>query len=146
MSKKKIIVIIAIVIILLAIALIAYFINKNKSDEEIQYFEMMNNGTKVNISEKLLETKKIDGLEITNIELTELGNITQLKGTITNTSNKEKEESVINAVLLNQKGNEMATMGIYVKALKPGESTELNASATLNYVNAYNIKFVKSKK
>ena len=29
--------------------------------------------------------------------------------------------------------------------LKPGESTELKASATLNYVNAYDINLIKVK-
>jgi len=145
MKKKKIIIIIAIVIILLTIFLIAFFIKANNSDDEVQNFEISDSGRKVNNSAKLAETKKIDGLEITNIKLTERDNLTQLEGTITNTTDKEKEERVINAVLLNQKGKEMTTLGIYIKALKPGESTRLNASTTLNYVNAYNIKFVKAK-
>ena len=45
--------------------------NQNKSEVQTEEFvEMQADGTKLNTSSKLKETKTIDGLEITNIQLT----------------------------------------------------------------------------
>ena len=148
MKKKKLILIIIIVVILLILCLIGFFIfkkikNKTNIIENENLVQTMDDETKVNVSPKLAETKQIDGLEISNITLTENSNVTQLLGTITNKTEKAIEESIITIVFVDKDGNEMTSIETYVKKLQPGESTGLNASTTFDYSNAYDIKIKK---
>lgn len=143
--------IVAVLVILNSIILVStgYKMNQaNKErvksvDEENKYVTILSDGTKENTSEKLKEKKSFDGLEITDIKLTENNQKTTLTGTITNNTNKIKGDYIVNAIFVDSKGNELAEMSFYVKQLQSGESTVLNAATTFDYSNAYNIIFKK---
>lgn len=148
MSKKKKILITfcTLVIILILCIVIGVFIwkqNNNPISQNEKYVQILEDGTKLNVSKKLNETKNIDGLEIKEIQLTESGNTTQLLGTITNVSNETKPESIITITFLDEQGNEIAEMKPYIKELKAGESTFLNSSMTFDYAGAYDIRITK---
>ena len=108
-----------------------------------EYVIIADDGTKINTSEKLSETKTIDGIEITNIQLTESGNVTQLLATMTNTSDETQGGYIATLTLIDEDGNAILEMSPYIDSLEPGESTELNASATLDYANAYDFTIEK---
>lgn len=112
-------------------------------DEEGKYVTTLKDGTKENTSSKLKENKKIDELDITDIKLTEENQLTKLTATITNNTKKIKGDYIAQAVFVDSKGNELASMGIGIKKLQPGESTVLNSSIIFDYSNAYNIIFRK---
>lgn len=158
MSKKEkqvIGVLIGIAVIAIIVVLIAS--GKNKEDENIvnnetvenntveeeKYVEVLENGTKLNTSEKLKETKEIDGMEISNMQLTEEGNITKLLGTITNNSNTTKGNYEINIKLIDENGKELTTLVGYIGELEPGESTQLSTSTTFDYANTYDVEITK---
>ena len=115
-----------------------------EEEEEVEeYVSVSDDGTKVNTSEKLSETKTIDGIEITGIELTESGNVTQLLATMTNTSDETQGGYVAVLTLIDEDGNVLLEMNPYIAELEPGESTQLNTSATFDYANAYDFTIEK---
>lgn len=122
-----------------------YFKSNGETEEEEQgnYVQVLEDGTKQNTSSKLLEPKEINGIEITNISLTESNNLTKLSGTITNKTDKKIDEHKINIIFVNKEGEELTILETYVKSLEPGESTILSSSTTFDYSNAYDIKLTE---
>lgn len=158
MSKKeKQVIGVLIGIAVIAIIVVLIVNGKNKEDENIvnnetvenntveeeKYVEVLENGTKLNTSEKLKETKEIDGMEISNMQLTEEGNITKLLGTITNKSNTTKGNYEINIKLIDENGKALTTLVGYIGELEPGESTQLSTSTTFDYANTYDVEITK---
>ena len=151
MKKKEKIWIGAIVAITIILIVVVSFIVMNNSKKEDEENEEENNmsykledGTRLNVSDKLSEAKKFEGMEISDIQITEKDNLTVLLAKITNISNEKQGGYVINIKIIDEQGEEIKTVPFLVKELKPGETTQLNASATFNFVNAYD--FVVSKK
>ncbi len=144
-SEKKMIIILIIVSILI-IGGINLIIrsnqNKQPSNDETnnvvkeEFVNVLEDGTKVNISEKLHQEKTIDGLKITDLQLTEKGNQTVLLGTVTNTTTQEKTK-VIKIKLVDKTGKEIVTLNSYIEGIKPGETKDLIVYTTLDYANAY---------
>lgn len=157
MSKKeKQVIGVLIGIAVIAIIVVLIVSGKNKEDENIannetvesnaveeKYVEVLEDGTKLNTSEKLKETKEIDGMEISNMQLTEEGNITKLLGTITNNSNTTKGNYEINIKLIDENGKALTTLVGYIGELEPGESTQLSTSTTFDYANTYDVEITK---
>ena len=150
-EKKFIIILILISIIIIAI--VATITNIKEKKEEIiynnnnsnenEYVNVLQDGTKLNTSNKLQETKTIDGMEINNFQLSSKDGVTVLLGTITNNSNEVKGDYPVSIKVLDNKGNEIVTVGGYIGALQPGESTQLNCSASFDYANAYDFEITK---
>ncbi len=146
MKNKKIVIIIACTIMLLAILCTAsYFIisNINNNNQPQNLVKVQEDGSKISINPKLEKARQVDGLEITNLALTENGNITKLTGSITNKSGEEKGDYIITITFLDKEGNTMTTIEPWIKKLQPGESTNLNVSTTFDYTNAYDIQISK---
>ncbi len=146
-SNKKIILIIALVIIIIAI-IVKIVVDKSsteagKTNKEENYVETSDNGVKKNISSKLNEDKKLDGLDITNIELKSDGHLTKLTAIVKNNTKQTKGGYPAEVIFLDNENNEITKMGVYIKELKEGESTTLNGSITFDYTNAYNINIQK---
>lgn len=146
-NEKKLIIILVIII---AIALIIFFVRKGKKDEipnqsmgqntQQQFYQELEDGTKLNKSTKLNETKTVNGLEIGNIQLTNKENQTVLLAEIENKSGKDIKETTIDITLLDQEGNQLGTIGGMIAPLKVGEKTQLNISAMRDYSNSYDFK------
>ena len=155
-EEKLMIGILILILIVVLILGIVMSINKNKKNDNIdegkiagenasveEFVKVLDDGTKLNTSDKLKEKKTIDGMEITDLQLTMNGNVSLLLGKITNTSSTTKGGYPINITVLDKKENEIITIKAYIKELDAGESTELNTSATFDYANAYDIKISK---
>lgn len=152
-EKIMIGILIAITIILIIVVILGKS-NKNNSNEELQketniqqeekFVEVLEDGTKLNNSSKLHETKKIDGMELTNIQFTEKDNVTLLIGTITNISNTTKGGYPVNIKIVDEQGNEKVIIEAFIEKLEPGESSQFSTNATLDYANAYD--FIITKK
>lgn len=152
-KEKQIIgVLVLITIFIIVIAIVVRSINKNKEnttenqEENIvteEFVDVLDDGTRVNKSDKLHETKIFDEMEISNFSLTEKENVTLLLGTITNTSSEVKGDYPINIKVIDKDGNEIITVAAYIEKLEVGESCELNTSATFDYANAYDIEISK---
>lgn len=154
MENKKRNIIIGIVILIIIVILIAVFGNKNnknkqneneQTDNQVteEFVNVLDDGTRLNTSNKLKETKTIDGMEISNFQLTAKDNVTILLGTITNKSDAVKGDYPVNIKILDKQGNEIITVGGYIGELQPGATTQLNCSATFDYANAYDFEITK---
>lgn len=152
-KEKQIIgVLVLITIFIIVIAIVVRSINKNKEnttenqEENIvteEFVDVLDDGTRVNKSDKLHETKIFDEMEISNFSLTEKENVTLLLGTITNTSSEVKGDYPINIKVIDKDDNEIITVAAYIGKLEPGERCELNTSATFDYANAYDFEISK---
>lgn len=152
-KKEKIMIgiLVAITIVVIIIAIIMN--NKNKKQNKVEengtpaqeetFVEVLEDGTKLNNSSKLHETKQIDGMELTSIQLTEKNNVTLLLGTITNTSNTTRGGYPVKVKIVDKQGNEKVTIEAFIEKLEPGESSQFSTNATLNYADAYDFMITK---
>ena len=160
--KKKKGAILALVLVLLIIAVIIFAVirsNSGDDDTEVsdsntstdseetedagEYATYLSDGTKINTSSKLNETKTLGGLEITDIQLTESDNATQLLATVTNTSDETDGGYVAIITLLDEDGETLVELRAYIPELEAGEDTQLNTSAGFDYANAYDFTIEK---
>ena len=154
-KREKILLICVIIIFVLGMILIGLNIFKNKNvkqndiennnieknnDKKESYVEQMEDGTKINKNKKLNEAKKIDGLTITNIQLTTKDGMTTLLADVINNSNVKTKLKTVDIVLLDKNGKELTKLVGIINALEVGATTQLNISMTSDYVNAYDFK------
>ena len=161
--KKSLIIFIVVLII---IVLLIYFITskkQKKQQEQInqlieqsqeltitdsnlaEYVKETNDGTKINISPKINETKTIDGLEITNIQITSSNGVTTLIADVKNNTDTATALKNVLVKFLDQNGKELVSVNGIIMPLEIGQSTKLNVSLSSNYVTAYDINIVNKK-
>lgn len=153
MTKKEI-KIVAIIIITMIIITGILFVKKTKNkasntlnDKNItsnqEFVSVQEDGTKINKSNNLAQTKTIDGLEIGNIVLIEKNGESYLQATVKNTTNKILGEEFIKLTLINKSGNTLSEVKGYLGTIPGGETTTLNIKASADFANAYDFKVSK---
>lgn len=147
--KKKIVIIVTIAIIIVIFAVVALkFFNKKETPEdevvENSPIKELEDGTKLNTRTTLNEAKSVNGLLISNIQLTEKDGLTTLLANVTNKTETRTEFKRLKIIFLDENGKEISSATAFVTPLEVGESTQLNASATSNYINAYDFKVVEN--
>lgn len=147
--KKKIVSIIVIVIMIVIFAIgVGIFLNKKDTPEEeiieSSPIKELEDGTKLNTRTKLNEAKSVNGLLVSNIQLTEKDGMTTLLANVTNKTETRTEFKRLKIIFLDENGNEISSATAFLNPLEAGETTQLNASATSNYINAYDFKVVEN--
>ena len=151
------------ILIAFTIVVVIFAVNKNKSIEkeqeqqpqqqtqkqeenkvEQEFVQELGDGLSINTSDKLKKTKKFEGLEIKDLQLTKKDGLSQILGTVINTTKEIIPEQILRLKIIDKSGEEIISIDAYVKALEAGESSQFNTSASFDYVNAYD--FVVSKK
>ena len=112
-----------------------------------KYIEESVDGLRVNTSDKIKETKTLDGIEIKIEQLTALNNYTTILGTLKNTTDSQIEATDIMLTVYDDKGNELAkeNIGKVIPTLAENQEIELNISIIKDYANAYDLKFERVK-
>ena len=140
-SEIKMIVVILIVgLIVIGVMLATRGTNKKgeeTTETEESYTEVLEDGTRINTSEKTKKTKTVEGLEISNLQITEKDNVTIMLGTITNKGKETKEDITLKIKILDRNGKEITTVENYIGKLEVGKSTQLNTSTTYDYADMY---------
>jgi len=113
---------------------------QNKVTEE--FVQVLEDGSKINTSTKLNETKNVNGLEIGNIQLSMVNGETILLANVKNNTGVDIGVKAIDIVLYNKNGGEIVTINGVIGNVKAGESVQLEASTTLDFANAYDFKVV----
>ena len=144
-----------IILILVAIAIITTLaIITNRKGKEVnsdsteenkvveEFVQVLEDGTKLNTSTKLSETKIVDGLKIGNIQLTMQNGQSVLLADAENDTGKDIDIMLLDIILLDKNGNELTTIAGIVGDLKAGEKQQLNSSVTSDYANAYDFRVV----
>ena len=119
--------------------------NESKKEEEESYAEVLEDGTRINTSNKTQKVKKVEGLEISNLQVTEKDNVTTMLGTVTNKSNETKKDITLKIKIKDKEGKEITTVDNYIGKLEPGKSTQLNSSTTFDYVEMYDYEVTIEK-
>lgn len=147
-NEKKWILILTAILVIALVIFFAIRIGKGKNpnvgtnvgEKEEQYYEELEDGTKLNTSTKLNATKNVNGLEVRDIQLTNKDNQTVLLAEVENKSGKAIEETIIDITIIDKDGKELGTIGGMIAPLKEGEKTQLNISAMQDYVEAYDFQ------
>lgn len=155
MKKNKKIMLILILLILVVIITIGIiiFAKKYKGNEEIntdgqndttnEFVETLLDGTKVNISSKLNQSRSVNGLQISNIQLKRKDSQTILLAEVENVTEETTDEMFWDIVLIDNEANILTTVPTIIVKLKPGEKTQLNIGTQLDYVNAYDFRIIE---
>ena len=115
--------------------------NVDETEEKVEeYVERLEDGTKLNTSDKLNSEKNVQGLKITNTQLTTKDGRTVLLADVTNNTGKDMDVTLIDITLKDAKGNEIVTVGGILSPMKAGETIQLNNGMTLDYANAYDFE------
>ena len=154
MKKKEKQMILVLIIVGVIILGIIYFVTRPKEEEgtvndvaeqnEVveEFVQVLEDGSKLNTSTKLNETKNVDGLEIGNIQLSMVGGETTLFADVKNNTGSDLGVTAIDIILLDKNEEEIVTIGGVIGDVKAGESVRLEASTTLDFANAYDFKVV----
>ena len=154
-EKRWIILLVAVLVIAIALIIgLAKSKNVKKGEqkenttnvEQVQnqeYVEVLEDGTKVNTSDKLKEDKEFNGLKISNISIEENGNETVLKANVTNISSKSQGDYGIYLVIKDNEGNEIKKIAEYINYIEPNEETKLKIKTSYDFANAYDFEVEK---
>ena len=141
-----------IITVVIVILVVVFFIFKKKDttpkarpSETEEFVSILEDGTKQNTSNKLAETKEIEGLEISNIRLTEKDGLTLLLADVRNPGNKDNGDFGVDIKLVDKEGNELATVGGYIDSVKVGETVTLNITVTSSLANSYDFEVKKAE-
>ena len=148
-KKKKVLLAGAIIIILIIIGIVLISTlsqnskktkeesNQNQGSNQESYVEEIEEGIKINKSTKLNEVKEIEGLQISNIQLTTEGGMTTLLADVKNNSGAKTEVKQIEITLIREDGSKIAKITGIINELEVGATTQLNISTTSDYIEAY---------
>lgn len=141
MNKKTII--ITLLIILALIIFIAIKKDKRQNKHEITennqeiLVQTLEDGTKLNTSTKLLETKKIENLEISNSQLTNKEGKTILLADVKNVGSTTIQMIQLEITLVDSNQKKIEKLDGLLGTIKPGETVQLNIEATEDYSDIY---------
>ena len=126
--------------------------SKNSSSQPVQpettqeveeFVEKLDDGTKVNTSEKVKQSRKLSKFEVTDINLTTNNGISTMIATVKNTGSTKTEEKEITIQILDKDGKIITDFLGVINPIEPGGTTTLNASVTSDVSNAYDFKIIE---
>jgi hypothetical protein len=104
-------------------------------------YVVTDDGTKVNNSETLKSEKNLNGLKISNIQLTtDPDGKTTLLADVENTTSSATTTKFVKISILDKSGTVLAEVDGMIVALEAGETTQLNVGTSADYANAYDFE------
>lgn len=91
----------------------------------------------VNKSDKAHETRVVEGYEITLISFYHKDGQSTFLADATNITEEKKSTNILDIYFYDKDGETIASIGGIVGETKPGKTVQINASATVNLVRAY---------
>ena len=150
-KKEKQGLIILVAVSILIIGIIWFATKKDQNEEqkvevENEYVQVQEDGSKSNTSNKVKETKSVEGVRIENVRFNEVNGQTMLIADITNTTANKKDRFLADIVLYNKSGQEIGRIPGVIGEMQAGETIEMQAGIVgieESYVNAYDYKIEK---
>lgn len=145
------------IIIIIAIVILVIFVSKKfiKNERETQnitqeqeqsqekYVKFLEDGIKLNTSDKLKKDKKFENLKIKDVQLTYRNGVTNLLCNIENVSNENLEMQDVEISLLDENGEVIYKMIGVIEEINAGETKQFNSSVTADFSNAYDFEINK---
>ena len=151
-SQEKRMLLILVIVSALIITII-WFTTRNKENNNVggttenveqgEFTKVEADGTIVNTSEKLKQTKENLGFSITNINFVKKGNETILTARVTNNTGAEQGSFFGKIVLLDKSGKEIGRIPVMISETQSGEAIDIETSITESYANAYDFRLEK---
>ena len=153
MKKQEKRMLLILVIVSVLIITIIWFATRNKENNNVggttenveqgEFTKVEADGTIVNTSEKLKQTKENLGFSITNINFMKKGNETILTARVTNNTGEAQGDFLGQIVLLDKRGNEIGRIPAMITETENGEAIDIETTITESYANAYNFRLEK---
>lgn len=99
-------------------------------------------GVKVNKSEKILSEKKFDIYTMTNINLEATSSGTTLTASVSATSEEKISGRDITIKFYDNTGKFVSMMNSYIGQIRPGETIDFRAESTSDLSNAYDMEII----
>ncbi len=144
--NKRIMFIMGIIIIILIIFMGYKVINKQDKDNSNEFnktnaiVQTIEDGQKVNKSEKMKETKKLGNIEISNIILNFQNNESQLTAKVKNVGSGKDGDYFIKITMIDEKGNSIGEVKGYIDKIEAGREKDISIKVSADLVDAYDIK------
>ena len=150
-EKRNLLILIAVAIVIIAIIFFVTRGGKNNTpaqnttgNEVVEEFvQVLEDGTKLNTSTKLNQSKKLEGLEIGNIQLTNRNGISVVLADVVNNSSTATDLMPVILTLLDKNGNVLVELNGLIDPVEPGGTAQLNMGVTADYANAYDFTIVR---
>ena len=143
----------ALVVIAAIVALVIFFVTKQSPtegkpvvDENVaieKNVKLLDDGSKLNTSNKINSNRTLDNLAVTNITLSYKDGISRIFADVTNKSNTTIDVTAVALTLYAEDGSVIDELEGLIGKLEPGKTTQLNIGASSDYSNAYDLKIVK---
>ena len=155
MKKQEKRMLLILVIVSVLIITIIWFATRNKENNNVggtgttenveqgEFTKVEADGTIVNTSEKLKQTKENLGFSITNINFMKKGNETILTARVTNNTGEAQGDFLGQIVLLDKRGNEIGRIPTMITETENGEAIDIETTITESYANAYDFRLEK---
>lgn len=114
---------------------------ENESKE--QYVKILEDGSKLNISTKLKENKKVDNIVIKDIQLMYKDGVTNILANVENTGSTKLDATKLEITLLDDKGETVYKMQGLIEETDAGAISKLNSSITADFANVYDFTVAK---
>ena len=151
-SQEKRMLLILVIVSALIITII-WFATRNKENNNVggttenveqgEFTRVEADGTIVNTSEKLKQTKEDLGFSITNINFVKKGNETILTARVTNNTGEAQGDFLGQIVWLEKSGKEIGKIPVMISETQNGEAIDIETSITESYANAYDFRLEK---
>lgn len=109
--------------------------NKKNIDQNNQNNEVVD---KENTNKEFNEDKNFGDYKIYNIKMHNNGEINIFTATLQNISENLTPEKLAHIVFMNDKNEEMYKMTIFIKALEPGQSIDINSNISVDVIDSNN--------
>ena len=149
-KNYKPVIAIIVIIVIIVIVLIGIKIQKEEQNGRQvgnlgEFVEMLADGTKQNKSEKLKETKKLEGLEIKNINIRTNKTGTNIIADVTNTTKERVEGFEIEVIVYDKDRNILTRLNGYMNSIEAGKTSEWRISTSSDCSNAYDIAITRQE-
>lgn len=145
MDKSKIWLLIVLIVIIALIVVIIIAANGGKDNDnkmqnnnEENYSTVLDDGTKINTSEKLKETKIYGSIQMSNMKIARQGEMTVLMADIQNIGESVLAKQRVKITLLDEAGQVITEITPDIRELQSGEVYTFSAGMTEDIVNAQN--------
>ena len=112
--------------------------NKMQNNNEENYSTVLDDGTKINTSEKLKETKIYGNIQMSNMKIARQGEMTVLMADIQNIGESVLAKQRVKITLLDEAGQVITEITPDIRELQSGEVYTFCAGMTEDIVNAQN--------
>lgn len=144
-ERKQAFIMISVMVVVVLILLVVKAVKGNEEKKHIEensihneaYVEKQEDGTKLNTSDKLKETKTLGYLEFSNIRLTSKNGESYLTATVKNVGTSMEGDDFITITILDESGKILTTVDAYLGTVAAGAEITLSSKTSSDFANAY---------